>query len=271
MSEWKALAGRVTLFLQPEGASGSELSALELYKRIWEADPDNFQKSTNPLFPSQAQGKRLGLTVACSVHPLRIDFNLAPTAAEIQSSQPALSLIEDTTQLRTELMQIATVLGKAVVPNTCIRVALFVHFVNVNPNVVEANKKLISIMPEQYRVRLTNEEEFALQINSPRPSLKFKDLRMNFISKWSVDRIQVLTISLPMGGAPAAAQPGIGVPRAHEFIAAGVSFDCNNVPDKSLSADQQSALLFEGLTFATKAQYDYGLKVEGFEHAERTH
>ncbi len=52
-----------------------------------------------------------------------------------------------------------------------------------------------------------------------------------------------------------------------------MSFDNNNVPEqgKPLGADQQSALLLEGLTFAEKAQQDYGLKVEGFEYAERTH
>src|SRR5260221_3759195 len=203
MSDWRALSARITLFSDPGSRSGADFSALNLYTRIW-GDPDNFQKAPNPLSPSQASGKRGPIAVACSAAPRRIDFNLSPPSDDQLTT---LSLIEDTTQLHTELQRVALELGKGVVSSGVLRVALFVQFVTVKPTLAEANRTLALMIPERYRPDLTDEGDVILQINNARTSSRLSDRKMNFITKWSVDRIQVLSISLPANLAAAALLP----------------------------------------------------------------
>jgi hypothetical protein len=267
MNEWKALIARITLFPRPELSSPSEQSALDLYKQIWEGDPDNFRRSPNPLLPSQAQGNRADLTVACSSHPSRIDFNLRASEPVHQIAQPPLQLIENTTELHAEMKRIVSVLGKDCVKSSIFRVAIFVKFVTVKPSVEDANKTLISIIPEQYRLRITDEEDFMLQLNHSGPSANLKDIRMNLITKWSVDRIQVLTMSLPPVGGTTSALPGLGMAIADQFIAASLSLDANNVPDQALqtlTTEQRTSLLLDGLSWVATTQRDFGLNIKGF-------
>ena len=268
MNEWKPILARMSLFPTAPPLP----SALELYKQLWKSDPDNFQKPPNPLLPSLAKARRGGLNVGCSVHPQRIDITLTSSSLEGQMSSETLDLIEDIGQLNNELLEIVSGLGKETVSHSVNRVAFYVQFFSVKPNRVEANKAVLSIVPEQYRVKLVDEEEFILQISHPRMSSKVNNIKMNFISKWSVERIQILTISLPPTGAPSVSLPGIGAPRAKEFLAASATFDINNMPtDQLLTAAQQSSLLLEGLTAAQQLQQNYGLDVKGFEHVKLNH
>jgi hypothetical protein len=158
-----------------------------------------------------------------------------------------------------------SVLGKDCVRSSIVRVAIFVKFVTLNPSIEDANKTLISIMPEQYRLRITDEEDFMLQLNHSGPSATLKDIRMNLITKWSVDRIQVLTMSLPPMGGTTSALPGMA--HAEQFIAASLSLDANNVPDQTyqlLTTEQRTSLLLDGLSWVAETQRDFGLNIKGF-------
>lgn len=273
MNEWKALVGRITIF--PASQSSVALpSALDLYKKVWEGDPLNFQGPTNPLSPSLAQGKRAGLGISCSVHPLRIDFTLSPVGRESPSEAPRLSVIEDSKEFHDELARIARIVGRDLVTHPILRVATFLQFVSIEASPIEANKALMSIVPEQYRLKLGDEEEFILQLSRPRMSQKVENLKMNLITKWSVERFQIVSLLVPMGTAPLVApQSGIA-PQVNEFIAASVAFDNNNVPvpaNKPLSDGLQSSLLLEGLAHTAISLRESRLNIKGFENGKLAH
>ncbi len=123
---------------------------------------------------------------------------------------------------------------------------------------------LTAVIPGQYGVSLADEEDFVFQVNRPYPSRKLEGLTMNFLVKWSVDRLQILTVSLPTGGSatplPASLSP---VPQTENFIAASVNFDINNVPTEA-PLQQPSSLLHEAIVAAAEMQKAIGLKIEGF-------
>lgn len=236
--------------------------------KIWGADPDNFQKSPAPIFPSQAQGTRGDLQATCLVHPTRIDFNLSPVTSQGISPQPTLQLIENTAQLHTELLRIANLFADSDIPDAFIGVALFLQFVAPQPNFREANRTLLSIIPEQYRTRITDEEDFVFQINRPHTSSQVQGVRMNFITKWSVERGKVVTFSLPTPGGTINAQQQMLMPISTDFITPSISFDTNNspyTPETSLTVKEQSLLLLEGFTRIEQYQHDFGLNIDGFD------
>ena len=280
LSTWKALAARITLFSRPVNSTTPELSPLDLYKKIWAADPDNYQKSPAPVFPSQAQGKRGDLQATCLVHSTRIDFNFSPVAPKQISNKPTLQLIENTEQLHTELQRITTVLANGDIQTSAIGVALYLQFVAPQPGFEEANSEIMTIIPEQYRTTLTNEEGFVFQINRPHTSSQLPNIRMNFVTKWSVERAQVVTFSLPTQGGPIinqqqmpmpnSSQQQMPIPSSTEFIMPSIVFDFNNspyLPDTNLTSEQQSLLLLEGLSRIDQTQHELGLNFSGFNHA----
>jgi hypothetical protein len=256
MNEWKTLASRVTLF--PIGTS-SPPSALELYQKVW-GQPDNFQKPSSALAPAVAQGTNGDVMVACSVHPMRVDFNFfAPFPSSIvEEERPPV--LEDATHLRAELERI---IGNVVCGGDlgilASRVAINAQFVLLCTNATESNKALISVMPKQYRMQITDEEDFIFQINRPQNHPDIQNVRMNYITKWSTDRIRLGSLFLPTNGS-------LTVPSTRrEFIVASVTFDNNNVPViQSLGNKEQSSLLYEGLNALVRIQHDLGLNVKGF-------
>jgi hypothetical protein len=92
---------------------------------------------------------------------------------------------------------------------------------------------------------------------------------MNFITKWSVDRLQILTLALSVGLATSAsAQSAAAGSQTAQFIAASVNFDINNVSTGSrLHNGQPAPLLREALTAVMKMQQTIGLNIEGFQNA----
>jgi hypothetical protein len=127
----------------------------------------------------------------------------------------------------------------------------------------------MSIIPDQYRPNLTDEETFILQINRPRVLPDVEQLRMNYITKWSAESIRVVTMVLPRDPAVGLA-PNISSPTAREFLAASFSLDINNVPTaQPLTSEQQSSLLLNGMTWAAETQRACGLNIEGFDNVNR--
>ena len=272
MSEWKAIAGRITIF--PAPSSEALPSALDLYKKVWEVDPTNFQGSTTILSPSVAQGKRPSFGLNCSVHPSRIDFALSPSESEDRAEPPKFLVIENSKEFHDELLRIARVIGKGLLTNPILRIATFLQFVSIEANTVEANRTLMSIVPSQYRIKLNDEQEFICQVNRPRASDKMPDLKINLITKWSVDRFQIVSLLFGMGGAAPIFAQSSAAPVVSEFIAATVSFDNNNVPvlpAKPLSSAQQSSLLLEALAHTVMSMQEGGLKITGFENGQLAH
>lgn len=199
----------------------------------------------------------------CFAHPTRIDLNLSPVPPPTGTAEPELVFIQDTDQLYTELKRIIKVLAEGIISSSISRIALGLQFVAVKRDSLEANKTLIQTMPQQYRMKVTNEEDFIFQVNRPRKSSKVESVKMNFITKWSVENVQVISMAALAGGAPMSA----GAPWIKNFLAASVSFDNNTFADfarRPLTPGEQSQLLDESLAEASVMQKSFGLNIEGF-------
>lgn len=249
MNEWKALDNRISIF--PTQSESSSPSALEIYTKIW-GDPDSFQKPQgNALAPSVAQGKRNNVVINCTSQPTRIDFNILP----IPSMQPSiLEFIDDVQQLKDELNHIIDNIEKGIFSDPVLRVALNLHFVKLSSGYIETNKILSEVIPDRYGLKLKDEEEFVFQINQPCTSKSLSDIKMNFLTKWSADRLQFFAI--PLQGA-AQLNPT-------EKIVASVLLDGNNIPTRPLTNKEQSTLLHEALDSAGEIQQEIGLNIEEF-------
>jgi hypothetical protein len=266
MNEWKTTGGRLTLLPAAPIPTGLP-SALELFRRAWGTEPDVFQKPSNPLMPSVAQGNRANLTFACMSQPARIDFSISPYTPFQDPAQAHFPVIEDTSQFENELIQVIDVVGTDVAPNSIFRVGASIQFMNFQPTIANANKVLMAVIPANYGVKIGDEEDVVFQVNRPYKS-HVEDIRMNQLIKWSVDRLNIVTMSFPTLGTPTlTAQPVV-----QEFVAASVTFDNNNAPSKKpLSAANQKLLLRAGLEAALQTQQDIGLRVEGFRYANVSH
>jgi hypothetical protein len=177
MATWKALLGRVTLF--PSIPTGADIgTALDLYKRTWNLEPDSYQKQANPTLPfapSVAQGSDRGIGISCSVHPIRIDLSISPIA----QPGPALNVIEDTKLFHNAFEQVLQSVAKNN-STSVTRAACFVQFGCVARDYRDANAIIRTILPEQYAIQLADEQEFILQVNRPE---QIEETTMNRITK----------------------------------------------------------------------------------------
>jgi hypothetical protein len=254
MSTWQALLGRVTLF--PAIPSGADIgTALEYYRRVWKSDPDNFNKQSQmvaPLGLSFAQGTASGISLTCSVNPTRIDFSITPPAR----SDGSLGLMQDTRQLHFMLTQIVTAFSEGdTIPVN--RGACFVQFANAAGNYRKANEILLATIPEPYNVRLEDEEDFILQVNHPR---LFGETKMNIITKWSTDRIQVLSLQ----ASPVQTQMATVSQLLSEHIVSSIAFDNSNAPTSPLSNNSLSTILSEALSAFSAQKSECNLEIDGF-------
>ena len=251
--------GRVTLF---PAVPSPPPSALILFSGIWGGDPDSFQRQPNAMMPTIAQGFRHGMSASCSIHPARIDFSLEPGPSK--AAGHAVAVIEDSTELQKQLAQVIDVLGKGAISNPIARVALYLQFLTTTDNFAKANEAITSVLPEQYRLKLADDEEdFVFQINRPQMSKQVQGIKLNVLTKWSVERIQVFTILVPAPGVPA--QP-ISLPSQRIFISPSVVFD-NSTPAEerhNFGATQISSLLMDAFTLVSEAQKQVGLNIAGF-------
>jgi hypothetical protein len=245
MADWKAQQGRVTLFPGiPTGSSPP--SAVELFKRVWAADPDTFQKhgvGTTPFAPSVAQGNRDGLLVSCSVQPARIDFFVMPQT----STDTALSLIADTNRFRDELLLI--IQSAKDTPGSYNRVACFAQFASVTNSYREANELICSVLPKQFTLDISGAEDLSLQINRPRVE---GDLKINYLTRWASERAQYFVLGA--GPAQILAENFIGV----------MQFDNNNYGTGLLSKDQISLVLRSALDGISDGLREMRVKIKGF-------
>jgi hypothetical protein len=236
---WKALLARISIF--PLTPSPTPPSALDLFRRVWQIEPEEFRGQANPLMPSIAQGKLRDLTVNCFKHPVRTDFNLLPSLP----TGASLASIEDTTQLHEELSHIIRVIGEGLISDPVVRVAVFVQFVMPASTFEEVNKILLASMPQAYRMGVTNEEDVVFQVNRPVRLSNIDNILVNIVTKWNAEQINIILGS--------------------RVIAASVTFDHNNVPSTTpISSDKQAALLTEGLSKVANLRRDYDMNIAGF-------
>jgi len=175
---------------------------------------------------------------------LHLDFH-----AQSRSINTNINLIEDTRMFRGELDLIIQSASQLEIATN--RAALFVQFSNPVERYRDANKMVRSILPKGFSVELSDEQDFILQLNRPR---REEGLAMNFITKWSVDRVQIL--NLQFGGGQAQI--------VSEHLITAISFDNNNAPVASLTSRQVAAVLNEALKEVSKGLGQASMVLEGF-------
>jgi hypothetical protein len=163
------------------------------------------------------------------------------------------------------LTQIIDALGKSTNSVEAKRVALYLHFLQVLSDVAEANRTIVSVIPTKFGVQLSDEEDFVFQVNSPEVSKIVAGTKLNALTKWSVERIQVVSIFAPSPGIPIQVA-GPLQQDAKIFTASTVAFDNSTPVDNARPFDnvQQTGLLREELAMATEMQKQIGLNVVGF-------
>jgi hypothetical protein len=263
MNEWKSASGRISLFPSNPGVL-NQTSAFDLYKRIWSGEPETYQKAATPLMPSAAQGRHDSVNRGCLVQPNRIDFSIAPVQSNPVEGPESLPLMENARELRRQLTEIIEAVGSGLTPDNIARVAIVAQFLSPQEGHIQANRVLLETQPEQYRVSITNEEDFVLQVNQPYENTAAGLVRVNAVTKWSVERLQVLTLNIMPGStyvAPTVSPASTSI----ELITANILIEHNNIIQKGpLSLEQQSKILSEGLSRIGRAQQEFGLRVEGF-------
>ncbi len=259
---WKLAAGQLTLFSSPGSPPG--FSALDVYKAIWGDQPDSFQRQPAPLGPTFANGRRGNAVVGCTVQPLRVDIALNPVQVGLIEPGDSLPMFEGASEILDEFENVLNAIGAAKIEGSYNRIALQVQYRAQASSPAEANDILAASLPDRYRLHLKDEENVLLQINSPYENERVGSLRVNRVTRWSVDTVQVLTIAVPIGATQVS--PGASgapeVPRLTPFITATVSFEENNAPSPvPLSCDQLVQLGREGIKHAMESGRALGFEI----------
>jgi hypothetical protein len=225
-----------------------------LYKAIWGKDPDSYQGAAgNPFAVSAAQGAEGAFTRICQSQTIRTDLTFGPG---VQALQSGLARIEDTAGLHAEMTRVLAVFESAFQGTPLSRVAVYLQLGQEAPDIREANKALLPAIWQTNQIALTDEEDFILQFNRPRLDPSDPTIKLNFITKWSVERLQVLTFlgQSPPGGVGVAAP---SVPVVSEKVVPTVAFDNSNVPlQRPFNPDEAARVLSELF-----AEFAFQLKV----------
>lgn len=263
MQAWSISLAKITLF--PIRASTPEANASTLFKRVWDIEPDNYQKLPAPAgyLASSAQGILSNkFAITCAIQPLRIDFSFSPISEDAGDEIP-FGLISNTRMLREEMSILVSKIGERGLATGLARVAAYVQASQPGPRLDQANEAIKSALPEGAKLDTLGTEDFSLQINRPLTFAAQSSAKMNFITRWAVDRLQML--NLPIQGAGGIVMP-VGTPGAvvKEMFVANVSFDNNNRPtDTPLEESSAIALLNEAMS-SIPSRSRARVKLEGF-------
>jgi hypothetical protein len=261
MNVWKPSLGRVSLF---RGLSSSQPpSPLDIFQAIWSAQPDSFQRSPNPLAPSVANGNLGDVTVGCSVQANRLDLTLSGTPASGIDEQPSIPVIRNGSAFADQITKILTAVRSGGLFDGVLRVAAVVQLGSPASGVREANQNIAATLPRTIRATLESEQDFVLQLNNARASWSTKDVTLNQITKWSVEKLQVLTLGISPGQA---SQVDFSNPTmvSAEIITSSIAFDYNNAPlSLPIDASTQADLLQELFSQIYQDMSTGGIFIEG--------
>jgi hypothetical protein len=225
MNAWKVQAARIIVF--PLLASGSPpRSALDLYKSVWGKDPDSFQNqvpSNSPFPNSIAQGIEGTLSRSCQAQLIRTDFTFggAPTIGSVLPS------LDDTESLKTQITGLIGSISDAFQQTPLNRVASYLQLGQDASDYRQANQIISGAMWQHKKISLEDEEDFVLQINRPRPDATDPSIKLNFLTKWSVERLQMMEFLSSVGG-----QNLSSAPIVTDKIFPIIALDNSNMPLK---------------------------------------
>ena len=214
MADWRILVGRVTLF----PALPYDRKASELFRAVWGGEPDSFQTGPSGAIggASVASGSRPPHSLSVSVQPGRVDFNVG---ARDPSGPPTLDMM---LMSKDALFPVLDGLVERLPDVRSNRAAFFLSLAIRGESVEAANRVIVAAVDEKYRPpRLTDEEDFVLQVNTGTASRTQVDVRINVISKFSVERMQTFVFN------PQAFQGPNSSPIREDTVSM-ISIDVNN-------------------------------------------
>ena len=207
-----------------------------------------------------------GLAFSCQVQPVRVDLTFSPGQLLTPFSN-GLPAISDSRSLRTAIASSIPSIEKAVKGAKLSRLAIYLQIGREVATSTEGNEIIRETLPATFSVPLQDEEDFILQINRPSAAANDSSIRLNFITKWSVDRVQVLTF-LAAQNLPIAGQFTTGAPVISNKLAATIAFD-NSSPSQNSQIDDNQIGVLLSLTFThiNKQLKDCNISLEGFDDA----
>ena len=252
MKKFGVQFGRFTLFPQ---LGAHVKNAAELYQQIWEKFPEAFQSNPPGTFPgSTAYGRVEKLQFVVQQQPARLDLIFQPPP---QDQSVNLAQLDFEINLYKQFSDLADRLPHVLEGTSINRVASYLQLGCTADDPAEANRLLLGTLPEGLKLRLDAEEDFVLQINLPKPSKHSESTRMNYLIKWSVERMTVMMIGGPSPN-----------PSVKNFLVSTVTLDNSNVPQQEpLDGRLSYELLHETFEAFGTQLHSLGIEIKGFEDA----
>jgi hypothetical protein len=238
MSRWLATAGRISVFPTP---TGGQQSATALFKAIAGTEPTAVDaQSGGDGLPSSsnARGPFADFMLTCTVAPLRIDFTLTSSRPSAFVFGAPFQLIDNPNALLSSFAKLQRGIVEQAQILEVTRVALFLQLTQSVKDVRTANDLIKRVIPANYVLPLTDEQDFILQINSRQNSTSMPSAQLNFVTRWSVEHTKVFM-------QPMAPDVTIGTITADYFFV-HVVCDNNTLPGESiLRSDELDRVLSE--------------------------
>lgn len=241
--KWKATAGRLTLFPTVEA---SKRSAKETFELVIGAEPSGYDGARQTAGISTARGTYEGFALTCTTQPLRIDFILSVLIDPNSFVPGVLPLIEDAESLRVALNNLRDLIVSKSDSLPSTRVAFSMQLTSPVGTLQEGNALISKTVPEGYALPLADENEVIFQMNRPRQSERVPTMRLNFLTRWSLDVMKVLAIPASgQAGQTHSSHQSIGS-LVTDFTVVNIALDNNTMPQTvALSSDELSAALHE--------------------------
>lgn len=231
IASWGAQSVRSTLFTNAFDAARVD----EVFLRAYRQQPSNYQGAPPGMAfaPSQASGvDKLG-QVAVQKYPGRVDFLLTPNIVPAQSlgTLPTIKDIHGAFDLIQHI--VSEIIGA---DQVLTRIAFSAEFGESASIVDDANRVIVGILP--FAIQLNDELDFSLQMTRRLNSSVVKDLKLNFLSRWTVLRVQQIAI-------PQYTLPGVAAfPAVPNFFISQCSFEVNTVVEGTAVAGANAPAIF---------------------------
>lgn len=244
--DWQAESVAVSLFVP----SHPDMHISNIYREAFDREPTQTNENVQPIGRiGQAAAASNDRTRVLSLQPGRIDISLNGSDinfSPLTNHPPTLPNIE-------EAIDEAVRASSKVLKHTSHiqRTALNIRLVKYNKTTVEANREILSVLP--FKIRLEEETDFLLQVNKPS---RVAGMAVNRIMRWSVENLQFVTSTSPLGGAfqytPQTMQ---------QYFSAILHMDFNTVPTNIMLQPDQVASVLADLASEVLKSRKNGLKL----------
>ncbi|MGC1687083.1 MAG: hypothetical protein WA734_15775 [Candidatus Acidiferrales bacterium] len=221
---WGAQSVRAVVFT----TALDSLRAADVYSSAFGTQPSSFQSAPEgaPFATSVASGTIKGMQASVQMTSGRLDLVLTPEGnRSVPVSRPTVPVIDDTSGALDSIQRAAVVISKRC--ETTSRLSIVLDLIRPVADVGHGNVEILKTIP--YSLNLTSEEDFLLQVNKQKEvnilGNSHENITINRLCRWSVSRIQLITIPFALTSA------SITMQGAQALCVAQVTLDFNTLPD----------------------------------------